>query len=1388
MNQGHVNVHRSDPSISVNDGGVGTSNDDRTGQVTTDLEETWARTITRVGGARVTPSDACWTYLQQMGIAQDGSEVGTVLNAEYAPLKGQRWYMCLSISGQRGEFLVDTGASHTLIGRDFISRLGNQSDVPVEGIKARTATGDAMKTYGRTVKPMLVDGKTYWICPTIADITDDGILGMDFAALYGVTMNTKTGMVQIKNPYKQTVKCVLRMESAIASVVQRTHLPPKHVSNILVSSVGVQRERPGVFEPMVTELGELGLEGFHTFVANGRWTVVPICNPTDEVITLEGGTPIGTTSTTINGSEVTEEFVRVSSTKGSVEDSSVPKVTDLPKHLMPLLSESHLEDYQMELIKTELLKYTDVFTTPGDPLGRTDKVQHRIDTGDTLPVRLPYRRLPMAKRSAMESEVEKMLEEDIITPSESPWSSPVVMVTKKDGSCRFCIDYRKLNGVTRKNAYPLPRIDECVESLGGARWFCTLDLQSGYWQIGMHPDHREKTAFATHMGLFEFNVMPFGLCNAPATFEAMMETMLRGILWKKCLVYLDDIIVFGGSVGQCLSNLQAVLDRLRAYGLKLKPTKCKLFREEVEYLGRIVSRHGVSADPGKIKVVSEWPRPEDTKEIRSFIGFCSYYRDFIPGFSQVAAPLQALMIGEKKTKTKIIWSPAAEQSFMELKRLFSETPVLHYPAQEGIFILDTDASNESIGAALSQVQDGKEVPLAFSSNSLSKAQRNYCTTKRELLAVVVYTKKYRHFLYGGNFVLRTDHSALQWLLNFKDAEGMMGRWLNHLSEFGVTNNHMEHRAGVKHINADSLSRRPIRKCQRIDCTDCGAHNAVIASVGAVIPNWTLQTMKDEQERDIAVSILYSWKLLKIPKPVRPALSVECKEVRQLVAQWDDLFIKDSVLCRWRTQPGKRRVIQLVVPEALRLQILNYCHGHRTSAHFGRERTEMKIKSRYYWPGMTGDIRRWVRQCPTCCMAKPGPGMGKLPLSQELFGVRFARIALDIISGFKTTPRGNTCMMVVQDYYTKYVAVYPLPNHTAVTCASTLFDNWILTWGGPLMLHSDQGREFESNLWREMCAHTHICKTHTNPYRPQSDGQVERFNRTLIECLTTMVNSHQDDWDEQARYIVHAYNASEHASTGCSPNLLVMGEEIIMPSDMVYGVQRLATEMPCTVMFVEALRHTLREAYGVVRSNLETHAKLQKVGYDTGLKDRRFNVGDLVVRYSTPQSQHKALFNWDGPHEITRVVSETTVIIRSTHGKLYKSHVARLRPWLGVPHDDLGKPLGKHRQQAVDALPTPGDRAQVPTAPEPSVIRAGRRRGVKTKATKGKLTGKAVSTNRPTVTSRPRGRPRKVLPDAAVSNRPAGRVVDVKVRCTEAITPTAGPLRRSERIRTRSAVT
>jgi len=1260
-----------------------------------------AEEVQRLCTSQLNPNDPTLQFLKSRGYDLGGEDGIQRFAWEPSPLKGKRWYLPVKIQGSLGEFLVDTGASHSMIGLHFFRKLVGLPTNPLGSGLVKSADGSHMRTHGRQVLPLKVEGHSYIISSTVAELTDEGILGVDFCSLYGAVLNSETGEFTLKYPQEMKFQCVLRRISGVSSVAQTVRIPPRHVCNVVVYCRDMGFDRMGVVEPDQEQLGKLGLTSTSTLVQNSRRTVVPVSNMTYDEVYLERGTSFGeVTYADVVGradSPEVELAAKRAAQLGALDASATPVVMQdledakrgnkwgLPLHLLPLVTDSHLEQEEdKEMLAQLLCENADIFSAPDEPLGRTDRVTHRIDTGSSPPLRLPYRRLPLSKKQALEDEVDKMLGEGIIRPSDSPWASPVVMVTKKDGTCRFCIDYRRLNGITRKNAYPLPRIDESLDSLGGNKWFCTLDLQSGYWQIGMHPEDKEKTAFTTHRGLFEFNVMPFGLCNAPATFENMMETMLRGLLWKNCLVYLDDIIVFGNTREECLSNLERVMDRLRSYNLRLKPKKCKFFRLSVEYLGRIVSGSGVSADPGKLEAVASWSTPENAKEVRSFLGFCSYYRDFIPGFAAVSAPLQALVVGKRKGMTKpppFVWTTEAGQAFLRLKELFTMTPVLSYPTEDEPFILDTDASNDSVGAVLSQVQNGKEVPLAFASNSLSKTQRNYCTTKRELLAIVVYTKKFRHYLYGGNFTLRTDHSSLRWLLNFKEADGMMGRWISTLSELGIENAQIQHRSGVKHVNADCLSRRPIRRCARLDCDDCGIHNALIAPIMNFDPAWqddivfwSAESIREAQTEDQGINLLRTLITDGAPRPVRPALSLECVEVRNLVGQWSQLLVRDGLLCRWKTMNGRsKRRLQIVLPSSLRLEVFEYFHGHQASAHFGRKRTMDKLAMRYYWPGMSKDIIRWLTECPTCCMVKPGPGKGKTSLVQELFGVRFARIAIDIITGFQTTPNSNVCMMVVQDYYTKFVRVIPMKDHTAVTCAQALVKEWVLTFGAPLMLHSDQGREFESRLFQGMLEELAIVKTRTNPYRPQSDGMVERFNRTLIQGLTSLVNSKQDDWDTFSQYVAHAYNCTVHASTGCTPNSLVFGSEIIMPADLVFGSVLRRKDLPCRVAFTETLRRELRESYALVRGHLKKAAIHQKVGYDTGLRERKYTVGQKVVRLKPPV-HGKISRGWDGPFEVTRVISDVTVLLKDVRGKIVAGHVDRLKPWLGRRPGDEEGPL------------------------------------------------------------------------------------------------------------------
>ena len=375
-----------------------------------------------------------------------------------------------------------------------------------------------------------------------------------------------------------------------------------------------------------------------------------------------------------------------------------------------------LDEDQSAAFKAFLLRYQGLFAKDDFDLGRAKSVKHRITTRGSVPIKQAQRRLPEHMHAEVNKHLDTMLERKVIQPSNSPWSSPIVLARKKDGTTRFCIDYRKLNDVTIKDAYPLPLIQESLDHLSGAKWFSTLDLCSGYWQVAVEPSDRPKTAFATRRGLYEFSVIPFGLCNAPATFQRLMESVLRGLQFETCLVYQDDIIVVGKTFEEMIKNLSQVFDRLAEAGLKLKAKKCNLFASEVEYLGHVITEAGVATSKDKTQAIENWPVPRNVTEVRSFLGLCSYYRRFVPSFASLADPLHKLT----KKGNSFKWTEDCQRSFDSLRRALTSPPILANPDFSKPFILDCDASDQSIGAVLSQNIDGTERVCAYASRTLSK--------------------------------------------------------------------------------------------------------------------------------------------------------------------------------------------------------------------------------------------------------------------------------------------------------------------------------------------------------------------------------------------------------------------------------------------------------------------------------------------------------------------------------------------------------------------------------------------------------------------------------------------------------------------------------------------
>ena len=930
-----------------------------------------------------------------------------------------------------------------------------------------------------------------------------------------------------------------------------------------------------------------------------------------------------------------------------VDESDIRVIVfELPEHLHDMVNSAEdLNPNQREQLVNLISEFHDVFVGPNGELGRTSAAKHRIITTTPQPIRQAPRRMGWARRKIAEEAVDNTLAQGVIEPSDSPYSSPIVLVPKKDGSTRFCVDFRLLNDVTYKDAYPLPRIEDIIESLNGAQWFSTLDLASGYWQVEVDPADREKTAFSIPgRGHFHFVVMPFGLANAPATFERMMDNILGDLLWNGCFNFLDDVLAHGSDFSMALSNLREVFIRLRRAGLRLKPSKCKLFRRSTSYLGYLISAEGVCCDPGNVVAIKEWKTPNTVSDIRSFLGTANYYRKFVQDYSTIAGPLIRLT----RKNIPFVWSNECQKAFETLKHCLTSAPILSFPRTVGEFVLDTDASGFGIGAVLSQVQDEHERVLSYASKTMSNSQRRYCATHRELLAVVWAVRHFSHFLLGRPFRIRTDHAALKWLINFREPQGMLARWILTLGAYDFK---IEHRPGVKHGKADGLSRQ-VRKCKREDCSDCGTNGDVAVSnviVSAISKqpgqsssdgsdcNW-LDTYTDEQikswqSEDPDISAVLKWKQLSAQKRDIQEYMPESTVTKRLMSQWDLIFVDNGLLYRrWIPDcKSEESHIQLIVPSNLRQDLFHKLHSLRTAGHLGANRTFKSIRRRFYWPGFKRDILRWCKFCKSCASTKMLYGRRQGDLKQLISGAPMERIAIDFLGPLPVTENGNEHILVLSDYFSKWVECFALPNQRADTTADALVTQFFSRFGVPRILHSDQGRDFESKLFSEMCQLYGIQKTRTTPYHPRSDGQVERFNRTIQQMLKAFVNENRNDWDDHLPYLCMAYRSTVHDSTGYSPNKLMLGREIEMPVDVMFGKPESSTH-PCYTEFVEWFSCATEKAFLHARQHLNAAATRQKRNFDLGVKPLTFQRDELVWYYYPPKHR-KLSIPWIGPYRI-----------------------------------------------------------------------------------------------------------------------------------------------------------
>ena len=980
-----------------------------------------------------------------------------------------------------------------------------------------------------------------------------------------------------------------------------------------------------------------------------------------------------------------EEIAEKVEVNDSLDSVSVRQVElqseELPERLQTLFEDgcTNLTSVdEQNRLKKLLIKYQDCFASHEFDMGNFSAVKHRIDTGENEPVALPLRRCPIHFAQEEKDHLDEMLKHNIIRPSQSEWAAAPVLLRKKNNKIRYCLDFRRLNSVTKKDVFPLPNMGECIDSLDGNQWFSKMDANSAYYQIEIDEADRAKTAFRTKYGLFEFNRMPFGLVNAPSTFSRAVGLVMAGLTWEIVLAYLDDLLILGRSTEEHFDNLETVLMRFRQFGLKLKPSKCEFFKKSVEFLGRLVSCDGTTLTDHSKDTIREWTVPDSTKSLQRLLGMANFNRDYIRDYAVVTEPLYKVLRARK-----FFWNSPQQEAFENLKKLLVSPAILAIPSPGRQFILDTDSSDYASGAVLLQKdQEGKERVIAYGSFSLTRAQRRYCTTKKELLAIVRFCHHWRHYILGVEVICRSDHKALSWLTNFRNIQGQLARWLEELSRYNLV---IEYKPGRELAHADALSRLNSDTCPvQIDVSDlpCGGcsvcqrlHNKwkqwfqrvdyveelsektvnqisvsqrsgqdelVVSGMSILVRRISVvsdremevvlgpsELVRSQQRSDPNFAFIIAW-LENGIVPDEAMVKLAGVEPRFYWNFRHFFFLVDHILY----MKGAEDRDVLVVPTSMREEVLRLCHDVASAAHQGQGRTKERIKQSFFWYKMATDVKQYVAGCHVCNKNKASNRKNKFPLVQNHAGLPLEKVHVDFIGPLPESARGNRHILVLIDQFTKWIEVVPLPDQTASVTARAVVDNFFSRFGSAAQMVTDQGTNFESALFKQLCRLLGIHKSRTTSWRPSANGQVERHNRTLKNAIRCYVSKYQLDWDVNLPLIASAIRASVNSSTGYTPNRLMLGREVSIPMDIMYPDHR---DKQFHDDFIVQLQKGLQEAHDCARKTLQTKLKRAKKFYDIGAKVIQFRSGD-VVYYLDNTRKNKLDSIWIGPCLIIHQVS------------------------------------------------------------------------------------------------------------------------------------------------------
>ena len=1084
------------------------------------------------------------------------------------------------IEGVPVTFTADTGATRSIISpRIYNSISKDRRPVLQKSVGLSGVSGLPLKLHGCNVFEIKLGGLDIKHELIVAEVEDEGLIGMDVLfqgkdgpadillsegkiRLHGVSIPCiSIGLPEKVRKVVIAEKVVVpgNSEMIVDAFIERTDDDKGDQSEVLIEPSGHFEERYQL--RMAASLADIRHHTSHKvrimnpFNESREISQDSVIGFASEIERIEGVIPHSGGNNQESSPLDTSHILVTNENKPLTDSSRTPvrrlqeTVYEVPSHLTELYTKSSktLTEFERDKVKQMLQAHSDTFSKDEFDIGMTTLTEHVIDVGSQRPIKQPPRRVPTAFADEEEKVIKQLEEQGIIRASTSPWASPIVLVRKKSGKIRPCVDYRRLNAVTIKDAFPLPRITDCLDAVADATMFSCFDVTSGYHQIPVKESDVPKTAFCTKYGLYEYTSMPMGLTNSPTTFQRLMELALRGLQWHTCLIYLDDIVVFGKTFDEHLQRVEEVLDRIKAAGLKLKPEKCQLFQREVDFLGHLVSADGIKPNPHNIAKIKQWPKPSNVTEVRRILGMGNYYRRFVKDYAKLVSPLTHLT----KKGVNFAWTPTCEEAFETLKQTLIGSNIMAYPCETGQYILDTDASDSQIAGILSQIQDGQERVISYGSRTLGNAEKNYCITDKELLAIRHFVEYYRQYLLGRTFVVRSDHQALVWLFRLKEPKGRIARWIELLSEYDFS---IEYRSGNKHANADALSRcpnpwdcqcsevdnlealrcGPCKKCQKRTTDMKGVEDSEKEEDGKIrsvefnpemqAGGQTQANVRETSEQEESKPTVYpsaiseqnDWPGLdpaflhekqKLDPDIRFILDAfelgvrpqhstvvaKSPECRHYWSLWQSLELHNRVLYkRFHQKGGIETYLQVIVPKECRESILFHMHNSIVSGHLGEKKTRVKLLKRFYWYNLRNDVQTWVKSCLECQANKkpakrPRAALGTMPV-----GSPFDRLALDYLGPFPITPRGNRYILVCIDQFSKWVEIFPLPDQSATRCANTLLNEVISRFGTPLSIHSDQGRNFESLVFQELCLEKRVRQSAILNATDRSSVSIEPF--------------------------------------------------------------------------------------------------------------------------------------------------------------------------------------------------------------------------------------------------------------------------------------------------------